>query len=442
MQIKTESISNTQQRLNIEVSTSGLKDEVEKKLRKIAKTAKIDGFRPGKVPLSHIRSQYGMGVQQEAINDLINNSVFEAIDKENIRIISAPQIDDVKLEEETISYSATVEIFPNVEVTGLDAIELVRKTASVNDEDVDTMIESLRKQRQTFAEKEGEVVNGDQATFDFEGSIDGENFEGGTATDFTLVVGSNRMIPGFEDGLVGMKVGEEKVIDVTFPEDYQAEDLKGKEAQFKLNVKKIEEAVLPEIDEEFLALFSITEGGEEKLKEEVKKNMEREIKNAARTQIKSVAFDALVEKNDIEVPQTLIDNEIERKRNAMIQRFAQQFGGNAGGLDQSIFPDEMFTEQATKSAKLSVLVSSLIESNDIAVDETKVQAYIAEMAENYEDPQEVVDYYTNDKEQKAQIDSVVLEDQVVEFILDKAKVSDETVSYQDLLANAQAINQM
>lgn len=442
MQIKTESISNTQTRLDIQVPTSRIKDEVEVRLRKVAKTAKIDGFRPGKVPMSHIRSQYGMGVQQEVINDVINDSVFEAVEQEKLRIVASPSITDVKLEDDTMSYTATVEIFPIIDVVGLEELEIARKTATVTDEDVDTMIENLRKQRQTFAEKDGEVVDGDQATFDFEGSIDGEAFEGGAATDFTLVVGSKRMIPGFEDGLLGMKVGDEKTIDVTFPEDYQAEELKGKEAQFKLNVKKVEGAVLPEIDEEFLKIFNIEDGGVEKLKAEVRKNMEREVKNAARNQVKTAAFDAVIAKNEIELPEVMVTSEIGRQREMMMQRMMQQFGGNAGTLDESMLPDELFKEQATHSVHLGILVASLIEKNKLEVNPEKVTAYIAEMAENYEDPSEVIEYYSNDAEQRGQIESVVLEDQVVEFILDKAKVTDEDITYQELLAEAQQTQQM
>src|SRR5690606_29513019 len=200
--------------------------------------------------------------------------------------------------------------FPEIDVQGIDEIEVERHTATVSDEDVDTMIENLQKQRQEFVEKKGKAAKDNQVTFDFEGSIDGEKFEGGSAEDFKLVIGSNQMIPGFEDGIKGMKAGEEKVIDVTFPEDYQAENLAGKEAQFKINVKLVEKSKLPEINEEFLELFGVKEGGVEKLKEDVRKNMEREIKNAARSQVKQATFDALLEKNEFDVPNAMLEQEI------------------------------------------------------------------------------------------------------------------------------------
>lgn len=443
MQTKTESISDTKLRLNIDVPTERIETQVEARLKRIAKTAKIDGFRPGKVPLSHIRAQYAAGVRQEVINDVIRDSVFEAIEQEKIRAVGAPNIEDVKLENDTLSYAATVEIFPNVEVADLDKIEIEHSQAKVGDDDVDTMIENLRKQRQTFNEKDGEITDGDQAIFDFKGSVDGEAFEGGAAEDFKLVVGSGRMIPGFEDGLIGMKAGETKTIEVTFPEDYQAEDLQGKEAQFELKVSKVEEPVLPEVDDAFLEIFGVTEGGVDKLKADVRKNMEREVKHAARNRLKQLAFDGLLAQNEIELPQAMIDSEVERQRDMAMQRLMQQFGGqNAGSFDKSMFPAELFTEQATKSARLGVLVSSLIEKNSLEVDQERVEAYIAEMAENYEDPQEVVDFYTKDKQQRGQIESVVLEDQVVDYIVDKAKVTDKEVGYQELLASAQQNTQM
>ncbi len=389
------------------------------------------------MPVSHIRAQYGAGIQQEVINDVIRDTVFEAIKAEDVRAVGMPNIDDVKLEDEFLVYQATVEIFPEIKVEGIKDIEVERHTATINDEDVDTMIENLRKQRQEFAEKEGEAAEGDQVTFDFEGSIDGEKFEGGAAEDFKLVLGSGQMIPGFEDGIVGMKAGDEKTIDVTFPEEYQAENLAGKAAQFKINVKTVEEPKLPEIDEEFLELFGVKEGGVEQLKADVRKNMTREVKNAARNQVKQATFDALLEKNEFDVPSAMVDQEVDRQRNLMMQRFAQQFGGNANSIDKDMLPRELFEEQAIRAARLGVLVSRVIEENELKVDQERVETFIKETAENYEDPAEVIEYYTNDAQQRANIESVVLEDQVVDFLLEQGKVTDKEVGYQELLASQQ-----
>lgn len=431
-------ISDKETQLAVKVPVGTIQSKVEARVRHLAKTAKIDGFRKGKVPVSHIRAQYGAGIQQETINDVIRDTVFEALAEKKIRAVGVPNIDDVKLENDFLVYQATVETFPKIEVQGLNEIEVERQVANVSDSDVDTMIENLQKQRQTFETKDGALEDGDEATFDFEGSIDGEKFEGGSAEDYRLIIGSGRMIPGFEDGMKGMKAGEEKVITVTFPEDYQAENLKGKEANFKINLKAVKTPKLPELDEAFFELFGVKEGGLDKLKADVRKNMEREVKNAARNQVKHAAFDALIEKNEFDVPKAMLEQEIERQREQMVQRFAAQFGGNAKGFDKNTLPNELFEEPALRAVRLGVIVNQLIESQKIELDQDRVTAFIAEAAENYEEPQEVIDYYTNDKQQRAGVEAVVLEDQVVDYILSQAKVSEKEVKYQELLASQQA----
>ncbi len=431
-------ISDKETQLTVKVPVGTIQGKVEARVRHLAKTAKIDGFRKGKVPVSHIRAQYGAGIQQETINDVIRDTVFEALAEKKIRAVGVPNIDDVKLENDFLVYQATVETFPKIEVQGLNEIEVERQVANVSDSDVDTMIENLQKQRQTFETKDGALEDGDEATFDFEGSIDGEKFEGGSAEDYRLIIGSGRMIPGFEDGMKGMKAGEEKVITVTFPEDYQAENLKGKEANFKINLKAVKTPKLPELDEAFFELFGVKEGGLDKLKADVRRNMEREVKNAARNQVKHAAFDALIEKNEFDVPKAMLEQEIERQREQMVQRFAAQFGGNAKGFDKNTLPNELFEEPALRAVRLGVIVNQLIESQKIELDQDRVTAFIAEAAENYEEPQEVIDYYTNDKQQRAGVEAVVLEDQVVDYILSQAKVSEKEVKYQELLASQQA----
>lgn len=437
LQVSVNVISDKETQLTVKVPVGNIQNKVESRIRSVAKTAKIDGFRKGKVPVSHIRAQYGAGIQQEVINDVIRDTVFEALAAEKVRVVGVPNIDDVKLENDFLVYQATVETFPEVEVKGLGEIEVERQVATVSDEDVDVMIESLQKQRQTFEVKDGAIEDGDQATFDFSGSIDGEKFEGGSAENYTLVIGSGRMIPGFEDGMKGMKAGEEKTITVTFPADYQAEHLAGKDAQFVITVKEVKAATLPELNDEFFALFGVTEGGLDKLKADVRKNMEREVKHAGRNQVKQAAFDALLEKNEFDVPKAMLDQEIDRQRQMMLNRFAQQFGANPASFDANMLPNELFEDQALRAVRLGVLVSQIIEAQKLEVDQERVSAFIAEAAENYEDPQEVIDYYTNDKAQRAQVESVVLEDQVVDYLLGQAKVTEKEVKYQELLAAAQ-----
>lgn len=437
LDIAVNVLSDKETQLTVKVPVGTIQGKVEGRIRSLAKTAKIDGFRKGKVPVSHIRAQYGAGIQQEVINDVIRDTVFEAMNEKKIRAVGVPNIDDVKLENDFLVYQATVETFPEVEVKGVSEIEVERQTASVSDEDVDVMIENLQKQRQTLETKDGALEDGDEATFDFEGSIDGEKFEGGSAENYRLVIGSGQMIPGFEDGMKGMKAGEEKTIKVTFPEDYQAENLKGKEADFKINVKEVKSPKLPELNEEFFELFGVKEGGLDKLKADVRKNMEREIKNAGRNQVKQAAFDALLEKNEFDVPKAMLEQEINRQREQMLQRFTQQFGANPNTFGADMLPNELFEDQALRAVRLGVLVSQIIDKEKIEVDQDRVTAFIAEAAENYEDPQEVIDYYTNDKQQRAGIESVVLEDQVVDYLLAQGKVTNKEVKYQDLLAAAQ-----
>lgn len=437
LDIAVNVLSDKETQLTVKVPVGTIQGKVEGRIRSLAKTAKIDGFRKGKVPVSHIRAQYGAGIQQEVINDVIRDTVFEAMNEKKIRAVGVPNIDDVKLENDFLVYQATVETFPEVEVKGVSEIEVERQTASVSDEDVDVMIENLQKQRQTLEAKDGALEDGDEATFDFEGSIDGDKFEGGSAENYRLVIGSGQMIPGFEDGMKGMKAGEEKTIKVTFPEDYQAENLKGKEADFKINVKEVKSPKLPELNEEFFELFGVKEGGLDKLKADVRKNMEREIKNAGRNQVKQAAFDALLEKNEFDVPKAMLEQEINRQREQMLQRFAQQFGANPNTFGADMLPNELFEDQALRAVRLGVLVSQIIDKEKIEVDQDRVTAFIAEAAENYEDPQEVIDYYTNDKQQRAGIESVVLEDQVVDYLLAQGKVTDKEVKYQDLLAATQ-----
>ena len=443
MQVTTEAVSGVARRLNVSVPTSRVNEQFEARLKRTAKTVKINGFRPGKVPLNVVRREYGAGIYQEVVNEIIRDTVFEAIQQEKINAVGMPNIEKVENKDGALVYEAIVEVYPEVEVKTFADLEVERKASEINDKDVDTMIENLQKQRASWTETKGMAKKDMQVTFDFEGTVDGEKFEGGAAEDFKLVLGSGRMIPGFEDGIVGMKKGEEKVIDVTFPEDYQAENLAGKAAQFKITVKKVEKSKLPEIDKEFLEVFGLSEeDGVEKLKADVRKNMEREVKNGLRSQVKQAAFDALVAANEIEVPASMVAQEIDRQRQQMVQQFTQQFGAQgAKAFDSSVLPDDLFKDQAERSVKLGVLISKVLQDAKLEVDQARVTAFIEDMASSYEDPAEVIEYFTTDKKQRAQIEAVVLEDQVVDHILQGAKVSETEVSYQELLKEQQARQQ-
>ncbi len=442
MQVTSEAVSGVARRLNVSVPTSRINEQFEARLKRTAKTAKINGFRPGKVPLNVVRREYGASIYDEVINDTIRETVFEAIKQEKINAVGMPNIDSTEMKDDALVYQATVEIYPEVDVK-FEGLTVERKASEVNDKDVEKMIENLQKQRATWVETKGMSKKDMQVTFDFEGSIDGEKFEGGAAQDYKLVLGAGRMIPGFEDGIVGMKKGEEKVIEVTFPADYQAENLAGKLAQFTINVKLVEKQKLPEIDAEFLKVFGVSEEeGVEKLKADVRNNMEREVKAGLRNQVKGATFDALVAANEVELPSAMVAQEIDRQRQQMIQQFTQQFGAQgAQAFDSSMLPDDLFKEQAEKSVKLGVLVSRVLADAKIEVDAARVEAYIADMASSYEDPTEVIEYFKNDAQQRAQVEAVVLEDQVVDYILAAATVNETAVSYEDLLKEQQARQQ-
>lgn len=440
MNVTVEKVSNITARLTVSVPKSTVDEQFETRLKSTAKTIKINGFRPGKVPVDVVRRDYGASIYQDVVNDVVRDSVFQAIEQEKVKAVSMPNIENLQATEDALVFSALVEVYPEVTINAFSGLEIERKNSTVEDKDVETMLENLQKQRQTWVETKGMVKNDMQVTFDFEGSIDGEKFEGGSAEDFKLVLGSGRMIPGFEDGIVGMKKGEEKVIDVTFPADYQAENLAGKLAQFKITVKQVEKPQLPEIDAEFLKVFGISEEeGVEKLKADVRKNMEREVRNGLRNQVKAATFDALVDANEVEIPSAMLAQEIGRQRENMINQFVAQFGPQAkNAFNADLLPDDMFKEQAERAVKLGVLVGKIIDDANLTVDQDRVNAYIDDMASSYEDPQEVVEYFKNDAQQRAQIEAVVLEDQVVDYILAGAKVTDKTVSYQELLQEQQA----
>lgn len=420
--------------LTVKVPVEVVQKTYDKRARELAKTARVDGFRRGKVPLSYIDAHFGASIRQEAINDAIKDSVIFAINDQKLRSVGAPNIDDVRIEEGFLVYQATVELLPKIQIQGLDKIEVERQVAKVEADDVDEMVLNLQKQRQTFELKDGALAEGDQALIDFEGFIDDEKFEGGSATNQTLLIGSNRMIAGFESQMVGMQAGETRTIEVTFPEDYQAEHLQGKDAKFKITLHKIETPKLPELNDEFFTLFGVKEGGLDKLKQDVQKNMEREVARAQRNQVKRATFDALVEQNEFDIPSALLAQEIDRQRNQMIERFGAQFGGK---FDKSMLPDELFEEQALRAARLGLLLSQIIDDNKITVDSERVDSYIREMAENYEDPKEVIEYFSTDASERANIESVVLEDQIVDWLLEHGKVSEKTVKYQELLATLQ-----
>ncbi len=430
MQVSVETIDGLERRLTITVPAETVDVEVKNRLRHIAKTQRINGFRPGKVPPSVIQKRYGKGVRQEVAGELMQRNFVEAIVAEKINPAGRPEfVAKSNNDGEPLVFEATFEVYPEIELKDIEKIEVERPVAEVTDKDLDEMFVTLQKQHQTWKENKRKSKKGDKLTIDFTGRVEGEEFEGGKAENFELELGSNRMIPGFEKEIIGMKVGEEKTIKVTFPEDYHVENLKGKEAEFDIVVKKTEGPVLPEINEEFAKLFGIEEGGVEALREEVRKNMERELTQALKAKVKEQVIDGLLAANDVELPKALVAQEVDVLRQQAMQRFA----GQMDPKNMPELPAEMFTEQAEKRVKIGLLLGEVIKQNELKVDDKKVDELIESAASAYEDPQEVINYYKNNQELYQQMQNVALEEQAVEFITEKAKVTDKETTFKDIM---------
>lgn len=418
--------------MTVGVPAERIETEVNKRLQQTARRAKIPGFRPGKVPMNIIRQRYEDSARQEVLGDLIQSSFYEAVVQEKLNPAGAPSVEPKAFEKgQALEYVATFEVFPEFEVTGLESIAVERLQAEVSDADVDNMLDILRKQNTRFEVVERAAENGDQLNIDFVGTVDGEVFAGGSAKGTPLVLGSGRMIPGFEEGLVGAKAGEERVLSVTFPEDYQNLDLAGKAAEFAVTVNSVAAPQLPELNDDFFALFGVKEGGLEGFRAEVRKNMERELRQAIKSKVKSQVMDGLLAANSVEVPKALVGNEVNRLRVQAVQ----QFGGS---IDPQQLPAELFEEQAKRRVQLGLLVAEVVKQFEIKADEERVRALIEEMAAAYQEPEQVVAWYYKNAQQLDEVRSVVLEEQVVDTVLQKANVTDKQVSYEEAVKPAQA----
>jgi trigger factor len=420
MQVSVENTSALERRMTIGVPAERIEAEVNKRLQQTARNAKIAGFRPGKVPMSVIRQRYEADARQEALGNVIQASFYEAAVE--------PKVFE---KGKDLEYIATFEVFPEFAVADFDGITVERLSADVTDADLDNMLEILRKQNVRYEAVEREAATDDQVTIDFVGKVDGEAFAGGSATGTQLVLGSGRMIPGFEDGLAGAKAGEERVLNLTFPQDYQNLDLAGKAAEFTVTVTAVAAPTLPELNETFFNQFGIKETGIDGFRTEVRKNMERELRQAIKTKVKNQVMDGLVASNPIEVPKALLSNEVDRLRVQAVQ----QFGGN---IKPDQLPAELFEEQAKRRVVLGLIVAEVVKQHDLKPDDARVRELIQEMASAYQEPEQVVSWYYKNDQQLNEVRSVVLEEQVVDTVLQKASVTDKAVSYEEAVKPAEA----
>jgi len=441
MRVSVETTSGLERKLTVGVPANDVDSAVEKKLEDAAKNVRLPGFRPGKVPMRVMKQRFGVGVRQEVLGDVVNRSFQEAVVGENLRPAGQPSIEIKTFETgQDVEYVATFEIYPTLSLNEIKDFAVTKLVCDVADSDVDEIIEIFQKQQGQLVAVERSAEVGDTLTIDFEGFKDGEAFEGGSGNDTALELGSGRMIPGFEDGLVGAQAGEERSLDLTFPEDYHAEELKGAAVEFKVTVKEVKALEPAELNAELFAAYGVEGDDVDGFKAEVRKNMERELKAAVDGHIKQQVMDAIIDAHpSLEIPSSLIAQEIDALRGQMFQQFG---GAVSPEMDlKSILPDEMFTERAETRVKLGLLVSELVQDLGVRAEPNKVRELIEDIASTYQDPTEVINWYYEDNEQLMGIESRVLEDSVVEKLLEGANITEEVTGYQDALQRAREASQ-
>lgn len=432
MQVSIESLQGLQRKMTVQVPADKITTAIDRKLKEISKTVRLDGFRPGKVPASVVKQKFGGQVRQEVLSDVIESSYRDAIIQQKIRPAGMPDIQPVDGDDkEGMAYSATFEVYPEIESVELKSIEVEKLTADIADTDLDTMIDKLRQQHKQWVEVDRAAQKGDQVMVDFEGKIDGEIFNGGTGKDMPVEIGAGQMLKEFEEGLLGMSQDEEKTIDVSFPEDYHGKDVAGKTAQFTLRANKVAEGETPELDEDLVKKFGVENGDLETFKANVRSNMEKELAQKLTVSNKNNVMTALLGKNEISAPEALVIEEIKILKMQMMQNM----GKDPSTTDSSSFPDDLFRKEAVKRVQLGLLVGELVKLEEIKLDQSRFDTTLKEMASSYEQPQQVLEYYSKNQEARTNLEGMVLEDQVVDHILEIAKVTEKSVSFDEIMDN-------
>lgn len=428
MQVSVENTGELTRKLTVQIPSDHVEGQVEDRLKSLSTRVKVDGFRPGKVPMSVVKQRYGQGVFEEVAGEVMNRSFQEAVMQEKLRVAGTPAFEAPSLiSGKDIELIASFEVYPDFEPASVDGVAIKRPVAEVQDENIDKMLDNLRQQRKTFESVDRASQEGDQVTIDFVGSVDGVEFDGGKGEDMPVTLGEGRMIKDFEQALYGKSAGDEFTVDVTFPEDYHAENLKGKAAQFAMTVKSVEEAKLPEVDDEFAKGFG--SDSVEAMRSEVRANMQRELKQGINNRVKDQVMDALVEINTVSLPEALVSDEIERMRQEMLQQM--------GGQSSVDLPGDLFKDQAERRVKLGLVIGEMIRAHDIKLSKDKMDEILDDLVAGYEDAEAVKQHYRSNQQAMANIEGMTLEAQIVEFVLEKAKVTDEAMDF-DAIMNPQA----
>lgn len=433
MSENTQPVSSLEKTISLKLSVDKINSEVEKRLKSVARTARMPGFRPGKVPMKMVVQNYGPQIHSEVLNDEIGRTFSEEVSKQELRVAGTPRIEKAKdASDDAFEFDATFEVFPEIKFGDFGSLQVEKTICNVSDAEVEKTIEILRKQRATFAEVDRGSQEEDKVTLDFLGKIDDVAFPGGTAEDFSFVIGKGQMLPEFEAASKGMKAGEKKTFPLAFPEDYHGKDVAGKTAQFEITIKKVEGPQLPELNEEFAKTMGIAEGTIEKLREDVRTNLAREVGNRVKAQTKQSVMDALVKVAEFEVPKALISSETTelsaRAREDLRARGMQ-------GVENIQLPEDLFTAQAERRVRLGLIVSELVKVQNLQAKPEQVRAFIEEQAQSYENPAEVLQWYFQDRSRLAEVEAVVLEDNVVEWTLSNTKVVEKTLAFDELMGN-------
>ena len=432
MSVTVETLENLERKVIVSLAWADINAETDKRLKQTQRRVKIDGFRPGKAPLKMVASMYGASAQNEVINELVQRAFYDIAVSENLKVAGFPRFEGVEEQDDkdSLKIAAIFEVFPEVSIGDLSASEIEKVTSEVGDAEVEKTVEILRKQRTRFNHVDRAAQNSDRVIIDFEGKIDGEPFAGGSSKNYAFVLGSGQMLPEFEAGIAGMKAGESKDVEVNFPEDYHGKDVAGKTAVFTITLNNVSEATLPEVDTEFAKALGIADGDVAKMREEVKKNVAREVERRTQEQTKESVMDALLKAVELQVPNALVNDEAARLAEEMKQNFVNQGMANAGQVN---LPADMFKEQAHRRVALGLILAKLVEENKLEPTEEQIKAVVANFAESYEDPQEVIDWYYADASRLQGPTSLAVESNVVNFVLGKAKVTEKTLSFDEVM---------